>query len=159
MVMSFDLDVDLLAGFQPTTSTSRTRYQQGEDLGQVDRMVPGHTPAKRARRNPLLRRRLLACSEKLGTETGAQALVIITDAEDFGSKVRWKRPSRRLRGPTRLCTFCSCTDPGAGWRPMSRKSFPTNRRPHHRGLFREKSSKQASTRFPRSSAANTRSAY
>jgi len=88
MVISFDLDVDLLADFT-------------DDRGQLERAVnkarisavsggvvtPGTIPSNQG--GTLFYDAVyLACGEKLATEAGRKALVIITDAEDQGSKLR-----------------------------------------------------------------------
>src|SRR5215471_7711524 len=88
MVISFDLDVDLLADFT-------------DDRGQLERAVnkarisavsggvvtPGTIPSNQG--GTLFYDAVyLACGEKLATEAGRKALVIITDAEDQGSRHR-----------------------------------------------------------------------
>src|SRR5712692_5731763 len=86
MVMSFDTDVDLLSDFT-------------EDRGQLDRAVrharinspanvSGPVPTAHQVGTALYDAIYLACNEKLNTEAGRKAIVIVTDAQDEGSKVR-----------------------------------------------------------------------
>src|SRR5262249_4839776 len=91
LVMSFDTDVDLLSDFT-------------EDRAQLDRAVhrtrinmpgggmiagnPGPVGGQHITGTALYDAIYLACSEKLNTEAGRKAIVIVTDAQDEGSKVR-----------------------------------------------------------------------
>jgi VWFA-related protein len=91
LVMSFDSDVDLLADFT-------------EDRGQLDRGIrkarinvpsagsvgnnPGPIGSRQITGTALYDAVYLACNEKLNTEAGRKAIVIVTDAQDEGSKVR-----------------------------------------------------------------------
>jgi VWFA-related protein len=90
LVMSFDSDVDLLSDFT-------------DDRGQLDRAVrkarinipsggsiggnPGPVGSRQITGTALYDAIYLACSEKLNTEAGRKAIVIVTDAQDEGSKV------------------------------------------------------------------------
>jgi VWFA-related protein len=91
LVMSFDSDVDLLADFT-------------EDRGQLDRAIhkarinvpsggsiasnPGPIGSRQITGTALYDAIYLACNEKLNTEAGRKAIVIVTDAQDEGSKMR-----------------------------------------------------------------------
>jgi VWFA-related protein len=91
LVMSFDSDVDLLSDFT-------------DDHGQLDRAVrrsrinipgggsmagnPGPIGSQHLTGTALYDAIYLACGEKLITEAGRKAVVIVTDAQDEGSKVR-----------------------------------------------------------------------
>jgi len=91
LVMSFDSDVDLLSDFT-------------DDHGQLDRAVrrsrinipsggsiggnPGPVGSRQITGTALYDAIYLACGEKLNTEAGRKAVVIVTDAQDEGSKVR-----------------------------------------------------------------------
>jgi len=91
MVMSFASDVDLLSDFT-------------DDRGQLDRAVrhakisipdqgaragnPGPIGSRQITGTALYDAIYLACGEKLNTEAGRKAIVIVTDAQDEGSKVR-----------------------------------------------------------------------
>jgi VWFA-related protein len=91
MVMSFDSDVDLLADFT-------------DDRGILDRAInkarinmpgggyiagnPGPVGGQDMVGTALYDAIYLACSEKLNGEAGRKAIVIVTDAEDEGSRVK-----------------------------------------------------------------------
>jgi len=91
LVMSFDSDVDLLSDFT-------------DDRGQLDRAIhkarinvpsggsiasnPGPVGSRQITGTALYDAIYLACNEKLNTEAGRKAIVIVTDAQDEGSKVR-----------------------------------------------------------------------
>src|SRR5262249_54975683 len=91
LVMSFDSDVDLLSDFT-------------DDRKQLDRAVrrarinisgggsiagnPGPIGGQNGTRTALYAAIYLACREKLNTEAGRKAIVIVTDAQDEGSKVK-----------------------------------------------------------------------
>jgi VWFA-related protein len=91
LVMSFDSDVDLLSDFT-------------DDRGQIDRAIrkarintpsggsiasnPGPIGSRQITGTALYDAVYLACNEKLNTEAGRKAIIIVTDAQDEGSKVR-----------------------------------------------------------------------
>src|SRR5712675_1647996 len=91
LVMSFDSDVDLLSDFT-------------DDRGQINRAIhkarintpsggsiasnPGPIGSRQITGTALYDAIYLACNEKLNTEAGRKAIVIVTDAQDEGSKVR-----------------------------------------------------------------------
>ncbi len=90
LIMSFDTDVDLLSDFT-------------DDRGQLDRAIrkarintpsgggminPGPVPTSHVTGTALYDAIYLACNEKLNTEAGRKAIVVVTDAQDEGSKVR-----------------------------------------------------------------------
>jgi VWFA-related protein len=91
LVMSFDSDVDLLSDFT-------------DDRAQLDRAVrkarinipgggmiagnPGPIGSQHITGTALYDAIYLACSEKLNTEAGRKAIVIVTDAQDEGSRVK-----------------------------------------------------------------------
>jgi VWFA-related protein len=89
MVMSFDLDVDLLADFTEDTSVlasaiRRTTINTAGGLGPV---TPGTIPNSSVGGTVLYDAIYLACHDQLATEAGRKAVVIMTDAEDEGSKL------------------------------------------------------------------------
>jgi VWFA-related protein len=86
MVMSFDLDVDLLADFT-------------DDKGRLDRAIrraqinapsgpQGPLPASRNGGTDFYDAVYLAAHDKLAEEAGRKAVVVLTDAEDTGSRLR-----------------------------------------------------------------------
>ncbi|HXM97869.1 MAG TPA: VWA domain-containing protein [Candidatus Dormibacteraeota bacterium] len=91
MVMSFASDVDLMSDFtddkgQLDRAIHRTRIaipDQGMRAGN-----PGPVGTRQVTGTALYDAIYLACNEKLATEAGRKALVIVTDADDQGSKVK-----------------------------------------------------------------------
>jgi VWFA-related protein len=88
LVMSFDLDVDLLSDFtddraQLDRAIHRARINAGGPM-----MTPGTIPTHGAIGTNFYDALYLACSDKLATEAGRKAIVVLTDAVDNGSKVR-----------------------------------------------------------------------
>jgi VWFA-related protein len=91
LVMSFDSDVDLLSDFtddraQLDRAVHRARINS-PDAGSIGGN-PGPIGSRQIVGTALYDAIFLACSEKLDTEAGRKAIVIVTDADDHGSKVR-----------------------------------------------------------------------
>ncbi len=117
MVLSFDLDVDLLADFT-------------DDRGQIERAInkarigavsggvitPGTIPSNTGGTH-FYDAVYLACSEKLVTEAGRKALVILTDAQDEGSKVRLEEAIESAQRTDTVVHVLLVHDPGYSWRP------------------------------------------
>src|SRR5215467_13770307 len=82
MVISFDLDVDLLADFTDDRAQIERAINKAR-IGAVSGGVvtPGTIPSNLGGTH-FYDAIYLACAEKLATEAGRKALVIITDAED-----------------------------------------------------------------------------
>jgi VWFA-related protein len=90
LVMSFDTDVDLLSDFtddrgQLDRAIRKTRINTPMSGGMVN---PGPVPTSRVTGTALYDAIYLACNEKLTSEAGRKAIVIVTDAQDEGSRVR-----------------------------------------------------------------------
>jgi VWFA-related protein len=86
MVMSFDLDADLLADW----STDRGELDRAIRRAQINApsgVTPGPFPTSGGGGTVFRDAVYLACNEKLSSEAGRKALVILTDADDHGSKV------------------------------------------------------------------------
>jgi VWFA-related protein len=84
MVMSFDLDVDLLADFTDDRSQLNRAIHKAQINTGGGGITPGTLPSGGAKGTNFYDALYLACNEKLSTE----AVVVLTDAEDNGSKVR-----------------------------------------------------------------------
>ena len=91
MVISFDTDVDLLADF----TDDRTIIDRAINKARINTPQggyiagnPGPVGGQNVTGTALYDAIYLACSEKLNEEAGRKALVIVTDAEDEGSKVK-----------------------------------------------------------------------
>jgi VWFA-related protein len=90
LVMSFDTDVDLLSDFtddrgQLDRAIRKTRINTPMSGGMIN---PGPVPNSHVTGTALYDAIYLACNEKLNTEAGRKAIVIVSDAQDEGSKVR-----------------------------------------------------------------------
>ncbi len=88
LVMSFDLDVDLLSDFtddraQLDRAIRRARINAGGPM-----VTPGTIPTRGAIGTDFYDAVYLACGDKLSTEAGRKAIVVLTDAVDNGSRVR-----------------------------------------------------------------------
>jgi VWFA-related protein len=91
LVMSFDSDVDLLSDFTDdhaqldrAVRRSRINIPSGGSIGGN----PGPVGSRQITGTALYDAIYLACGEKLNSEAGRKAVVIVTDAQDEGSKVR-----------------------------------------------------------------------
>jgi VWFA-related protein len=122
MVISFGADIDLLSDFT-------------DDRAQLDRAIrsarinaPNASIINAGPLPPESRTRglvgtafydaiWLACGEKLATEAGRKALVIITDADDQGSKVRLEEAIEAAERTNAVVHVLLVHDPGYGWRP------------------------------------------
>jgi len=116
MVISFDLDVDLLSDFtddhaQLSRAIHHARVNAGGPM-----VTPGTLPSG-PNGTHLYDAVWVACGEKLATEAGRKALVIITDAEDFGSKVRVEEAIEAAERTNTVVHFLLVHDPGYSWRP------------------------------------------
>ena len=89
MVMSFDLDVDLLADF----SDDRAMLNRAINRAQINApsggmIAQGPLPTSGTGGTNFYDAVYLACHDKLSGEAGRKAVVVLTDAEDTGSKLR-----------------------------------------------------------------------
>jgi len=87
MVITFDLDVDLLADFTDDVGRLERAVHRAR-INAASGVTPGPIPQSGPKGTDFYDAIYLACREKLAGETGRKALVILTDAEDRGSKVR-----------------------------------------------------------------------
>ncbi len=89
MVMSFDLDVDLLSDFTSDRSKLERAIQRARiNAPSTPVTVQGPLPQRGAKGTNFYDAVYLACREKLAGEAGRKAIVALTDAVDNGSKVR-----------------------------------------------------------------------
>lgn len=122
MVISFDVDVDLLSDFtEDRAQLDRAIRSARINSPQVSMTNPGPLPPESRTRG--LRGTAFydaiwtACGEKLSTEAGRKALVIITDADDQGSKVRVEEAIEAAERTNTVVHILLVHDPGFGWRP------------------------------------------
>src|SRR5258706_12703750 len=91
LVMSFDSNVDLLSDFTDERSQLERAIRKSR-INAPDQGSRGGNPGPIGSRQitgtALYDAIYLACSEKLATEAGRKAIVIVTDADDTGSKVK-----------------------------------------------------------------------
>jgi VWFA-related protein len=89
MVISFDLDVDLLSDFTADRAQLERAIQRARiNAPSTPASVQGPLPQRGPKGTDFYDAVYLACREKLAGEAGRKALVILTDAVDNGSKVR-----------------------------------------------------------------------
>ena len=91
LVMSFDSNVDLLSDFtdergQLERAIRKSRINVPDQGARVGN--PGPIGSRQITGTALYDAIYLACSEKLNSEAGRKAIVIVTDAQDEGSKVK-----------------------------------------------------------------------
>jgi VWFA-related protein len=116
MVVSFDLDVDLLSDFTDDHAQLQRAIHHAQVNAAGPVLTPGTLPSG-PNGTHLYDAVWVACGEKLATEAGRKALVIITDAEDFGSKVRLEEAIEAAERTNTVVHFLLVHDPGYGWRP------------------------------------------
>ena len=119
MVISFDSDVDLLADFTDDRMQVERAIQKAR-IGAVNTGVvtPGTIPTRSNAAGTLFYDAIfLACNDKLVTEAGRKALVIITDADDQGSKLRLEEAIEAAQRTDTVVHVLLVHDPGYGWRP------------------------------------------
>ena len=91
MIISFDTDVDLLADFTDDLSILKRAINKARintPGGGYIAGNPGPVPNGNSVGTALYDAIYLACGDKLNGEAGRKAIVIVTDAEDTGSKTR-----------------------------------------------------------------------
>jgi VWFA-related protein len=89
MVVSFDLDVNLLADFTNDDAILDKAIESAEiNAPQGSPYHPGPFPQKGPIGTDFYDAVYLACHDKLSGEAGRKALIILTDAQDYGSKVK-----------------------------------------------------------------------
>jgi VWFA-related protein len=86
LVMSFDLDVNLLADFteDPNVLESAIRQTRINAAGPV--ITAGTVPQNGVIGTDLYDAIYLACHDELSSQAGRKAIIVLTDAEDNGSK-------------------------------------------------------------------------
>ncbi|MGC2670689.1 MAG: VWA domain-containing protein [Candidatus Acidiferrum sp.] len=88
MVISFDLDVDLLADFTEDRSQLNRAIHRAQINAGGPMVTPGTLPSGGPKGTDFYDALYLACHDALASEAGRKAVVVLTDAEDNGSKVR-----------------------------------------------------------------------
>jgi VWFA-related protein len=117
MVISFDLDVDLLADF----TDDRAQIERSINKARISAVsggvvTPGTIPSNTGGTH-FYDAVFLACNDKLATEAGRKALVIITDAQDEGSRLRLEEAIESAQRTDTVVHVLLVHDPGYSWRP------------------------------------------
>jgi VWFA-related protein len=113
LVMSFDTDVNLLADFteDPSVLDRAIHHAQVNAAGPV--ITPGTIPQNGGGGTNLYDAVYLACHDELGSEAGRKAVVLLTDAEDTGSKVRLEESVEAAQRADAVIHVILITDYGA----------------------------------------------
>ncbi len=120
LVMSFDSNVDLLSDFtdersQLERAIRRSRINvpdQGSLAGN-----PGPIGSRQITGTALYDAIYLACGEKLASEAGRKAIVIVTDAQDEGSKVKLDEAIEAAQRTDTVIHILLVVDPRFGGNP------------------------------------------
>ncbi len=88
MLITFDLDADLLADFTSDVSALERAIRRARINAPSALVTPGTIPQQGNKGTVLYDAVYLACREKLASEVGRKAIILLTDAVDNGSKKR-----------------------------------------------------------------------
>lgn len=112
LVMSFDTDVNLLADFteDPAVLSRAIRRTTINAAGPV--ITPGTVPMTGGGTN-LYDAVYLACHDELSSEAGRKAIVLLTDAEDTGSKMTENDAIEAAQRADSVIHILLISDPGA----------------------------------------------
>ena len=88
MVITFDFDVDLLADFTDDRSQLNRAIRKAQINAGGPMITPGTLPSGGPKGTDFYDALYLACHDELASEAGRKAVVVLTDAEDNGSKVK-----------------------------------------------------------------------
>jgi len=115
MVISFDVDVDLLSDFTGDVDRLERAIQRARINAPYSPVTPGPVPPHLLSGGTNFYDALyLACTEKLARETGRKAIVVITDAMDTGSKVREEQALEACQRTNTVIHVILIADPGFG---------------------------------------------
>jgi len=122
MVISFGADIDLLSDFTDDRAQLNRAIRSARINAPNASMINTGPLPPESRTRGLVGTAFydavwLACGEKLATEAGRKALVIITDADDQGSKVRLEEAIEAAERTNTVVHILLVHDPGYGWRP------------------------------------------
>lgn len=116
MIMTFDIEVDLLADFADDPSQLDAAIRRARVNAPNAPVTPTTFPTGPDGTH-FYDAIYLACHDKLAQEAGRKALVIITDAEDFGSKLRLEEAVEVAQRTDTVVHILLVHDPGYGTRP------------------------------------------
>ncbi len=120
LVMSFDSNVDLLSDFtdersQLERAIRRSRINVPDQGARVGN--PGPIGSRQITGTALYDAIYLACGEKLASEAGRKAIVIVTDAQDEGSKVKLEEAIEAAQRTDTVIHILLVVDPRYGGNP------------------------------------------
>jgi VWFA-related protein len=120
LVMSFDSNVDLLADFTDERGQLERAIRKSRinvpDQGSMGGN-PGPIGSRQITGTALYDAIYLACGEKLASEAGRKAVVIVTDAQDEGSKVRLEEAIEAAQRTDTVIHILLVVDPRYGGNP------------------------------------------
>lgn len=114
VVISFDTDEDLLADFTEDPAVLRraiNRAQINADASGIGG-TPGTVPSQSGGTN-LYDAVYLACHDELGAEAGRKAVIVLSDAEDTGSKMNIDEAIESAQRTDAVIHVILISDPGA----------------------------------------------
>ncbi len=120
-VISFDVNVDLLQDFTNSqrllrTALNSTKINGGGNFGGVPGIGQGPLPNARPKGTLLYDAVYLASNEKLATEVGRKAMILLTDGEDQGSRETIKEAVEAAQKSDSICYVLLIADRGFyGW--------------------------------------------
>jgi VWFA-related protein len=120
LVMSFDSNVDLMSDWtdersQLERAIRKTRINVPDQGGRGGN--PGPIGSRQITGTALYDAIYLACSEKLSSEAGRKAIVIVTDAQDEGSKVKLEEAIEAAQRTDTVIHILLVVDPRFGGNP------------------------------------------
>lgn len=115
MVISFDVDVDLLSDFTSDVDRLESAIRRARINAPYSPVTPGPIPPHLQSGGTNFYDALyLACTEKLAREAGRKAIIVITDAVDTGSKIRDKEALEACQRTDTVIHVILVADPGFG---------------------------------------------
>jgi VWFA-related protein len=116
MVVSFDLDVDLLSDFTSDLAQLESAIHRARiNAPSTPITVQGPLPQYGSKGTNFYDAVYLACHEKLASEAGRKALVILTDAVDNGSKLRLEDAIEAAQRSDTVVHILLVYDPAEGY--------------------------------------------
>jgi len=110
LVMSFDTDVDLLADFTEDTGELRRAIRRAQVNASGPIVTTGTIPSQGGGTN-LFDAVYLACHDELANEAGRKAIILVTDAEDNGSKMSLGNAAEAAQRADTVLHFLLISDP------------------------------------------------
>jgi len=116
-VISFDVNVDLLQDFTNSAHTLRTALDQakingGGGCGGIPGLGGGPVPCTNPKGTLLYDAVYLASHDKLSTEVGRKAMIILTDGEDQGSQETVRQAIEAAQKSDSICYVLLIADRG-----------------------------------------------